>query len=136
MQVAAVPASSATWISRRPVGTALPARSLNPQTLPDWSGRRQAKASVRGIRSLKHSVASAEMLGMGLEAGFGPAPRIQKRAAASVRAQAAGSTSLPTLLSFATLPTYSCTFCPVVDELLTFHIGVDPFLSNLCSLCH
>lgn len=108
MQVAAAPStSSAAWVSRRPTRTAVAARSLNAQSLVGWGGRRQVTASARCTHPLKHSVASAEVLGMGLDAGFGPATRIQKRATPCVRAQAAGMLSSPALLTFAALPIYN-----------------------------
>lgn len=99
MQVAAAPsASSAAWgFSRRPTRTTV-ARSV-----VGWGDRRHVKASTRCTHPLKHSVASAEMVEMGLEAGFGPAARIQKRAAPNVRAQAAGMRFSPALHTFANL---------------------------------
>jgi hypothetical protein len=92
MQVAAAPStSSAAWGSRRPSSSAVvAARSLNAQSLAGSGARRQLKASVQCAHPLKHSVASADVLGMGLEAGFGSGARIQKRATLPVRAQASG----------------------------------------------
>ena len=111
MQVAAAPSSlSAIWVSRRPSSPAVAARSLNAESLAGWDARRQLKANVKCSHPLKHSVASAQVLGMGLEAGFSPAARIQKRTTPSVRAQAAGisppSGHSQPRQSTATLPSY------------------------------
>jgi sugar porter (SP) family MFS transporter len=90
MQVAAAPStSSAAWVSRRSTGITSVARSFNAQSLAGCGGHRDVLARARCTYPLKHAVASAGVLGMGMEAGFGPAARILKRAAPGVRAQAA-----------------------------------------------
>jgi len=95
MQVAAAPStSSAAWVSRRSTGITSVARSFNAQSLAGCGGHRDVLARARCTYPLKHAVASAGVLGMGMEAGFGPAARILKRAAPGVRAQAAGMRSL------------------------------------------
>lgn len=124
MQVAAAPFTSATWTIRRPVGTDNAARRLNPQ-----SSVGQVKATARCFTPLKHSAASSELLGMGLEAGFGPA-RIQKRATSSVRAQAADGEASGDVATRQSNPATTGMVLPAVGIaclgaiLFGYHLGV------------
>lgn len=108
MQVAAPPSTAVdAWsFLGRPVRTrpAAAVRSFNSERLTGWGARRRVTARTRCSPFLKHSVATPEVVGMGLEAGVGSIARIQKRAAPCVRAQAAGLPFSPAMLILATLP--------------------------------
>lgn len=131
MQVAAAPTPYlAAWVSGRPADSTLAARSLNARSLAGCAGRRQVLASARCTHPLKHSVTSAKVLGMGLEAGFGLAARIQKRGTPGVRAQAADSEFSGDVATKTTNPATTGMVLPAVGVaclgaiLFGYHLGV------------